>query len=66
MLSINSFKDRGKCEKIKLLEYITAYALNTIKEKIMVWYGRFYCSKINLKIIKKSIVINKIMIIIMV
>ena len=36
----------------------------------MVWYGRFYCSKINLKIIKKkvkiSIVIDKIMIIIIV
>jgi hypothetical protein len=51
MLSINSFRDCEKSEKIKLLEYITAYALNTNKEKNNTWHGRFYCSKINLKII---------------
>ena len=64
MLSINNFRDCEKSEKIKLLEYTTAYALNTIKEKIIVWYGRFYCSKNNLKKVKISIVIDKIIIII--
>ena len=47
-----------------MLEYIPAYALNTIKEKIIVWYGRFYCSKNNLKKVKITIVIDKIIIII--